>query len=83
MKAEQVDQALRDKFLTQGARLVFWHDTNGEFSEYIAQGLPSEFAAVTVLDVSQQAPGIPWRLGATKHRSKFKMNVAPTTVPTR
>jgi len=29
MKAEQVDQALRDKFLDHGACLVFWHDPNG------------------------------------------------------
>ncbi len=25
MKTEQVDQALRQKFITEGERLVFWH----------------------------------------------------------
>ena len=35
MKAEQVDQALHQKFVTEGERLVFWHDPNGEFVEYV------------------------------------------------
>ena len=33
MKAEQVDQALSQKFVTEGARRVFWHDPNGEFAD--------------------------------------------------
>jgi len=49
MRAEQVDQALHKKFILEDHRLVFWHDTPGEFAEYVAQGLPSELAAVTVL----------------------------------
>ena len=53
MKAEQVDQALRQKFVGEGARLVFWHDENGEFAEYVAGGLPKELAAVQVLDLTQ------------------------------
>ena len=53
MKAEQVDQALRQKFVGEGARLVFWHDENGEFAEYVAVGLPKELAAVQVLDLTQ------------------------------
>ena len=37
MKAEQVDQALHQKFIEEGERLVFWHDENGEFSDYVAE----------------------------------------------
>ncbi len=33
MKAEQVDRALHQKFVTEGERLVFWHDPNGEFED--------------------------------------------------
>ena len=51
MKAEQVDQALRQKFVSEGARLVFWHDENAEFVEYIADGLTGEIAQVQVLDL--------------------------------
>ena len=53
MKAEQVDQALRQKFVNEGARLVFWHDENGEFAEYVAGGLPDDMAAVQVLDLAR------------------------------
>ena len=35
MKAEQVDQALEQKFITEEERLVFWHDADGEFAEYV------------------------------------------------
>ena len=52
MKAEQVDQALSQKFVTEGARLVFWHDPNGEFVDYIGGGLAGEIADVQVLDVA-------------------------------
>ena len=44
MKAEQVDQALRQKFVAEGARLVFWHDSNGEFADYVDGGLAGEIA---------------------------------------
>ncbi|MCP4125416.1 MAG: BREX-1 system phosphatase PglZ type A [Bacteroidetes bacterium] len=54
MKAEQVDQALCQKFLTEEQRLVFWNDPNGEFIDYINTGLPSELELVTILDVSKQ-----------------------------
>ena len=50
MKAEQVDQALRQKFVSEGARLVFWHDANEEFADYVAEGLAGELADVQVLD---------------------------------
>ena len=50
MKAEQVDQALRQKFIVDGSRIVFWNDPNGEFAEYLAAGLPEELEAVTVVD---------------------------------
>ena len=53
MKAEQVDQALQQKFVTDGERLVFWHDPNGEFAEYVGEGLSGEIADVRVLDVAQ------------------------------
>ena len=61
MKAEQVDKALAQKFLTEEERLVFWHDTNGEFSDYIARPLPAELEAVTVVDVAKQG-GLPTKL---------------------
>lgn len=51
MKAEQVDKALAQKFLVEGHRLVFWHDPNAEFAEYIEQGLTGELAGVQVLDL--------------------------------
>ena len=53
MKAEQVDQALTQKFITEQARLVFWHDPNGEFEDYIAEGLKGDIACVQVLHVAQ------------------------------
>jgi hypothetical protein len=49
MKAEQVDQALYQKFVTEQQRLVFWHDANGEFADYIAAGLPDRLPQVTIL----------------------------------
>ena len=53
MKAEQVDQALHQKFVTEGERLVFWHDENGEFADYVADGLTGEIADVKLLDVAE------------------------------
>ena len=52
MKAEQIDQALHQKFITEGERLVFWHDANGEFADYVAGGLDDSLAEVQVLDVA-------------------------------
>lgn len=49
MKADQVDQALRVKFLEEDERLVFWDDRDGEFADYISDGLPPELAEITVL----------------------------------
>ena len=53
MKAEQIDQALHQRFVTEGARLVFWHDPNGEFADYVGGGLASDTADVQVLDVAE------------------------------
>ena len=53
MKAEQVDQALLQKFVTEGVRLVFWHDPNGEFVDYVEDGLSGDIADVQVLDVAE------------------------------
>ena len=53
MKAEQVDQALHQKFVAEGARLVFWHDPNGEFADYVRDGLTGDLAEVQVLDVAE------------------------------
>jgi len=53
MKAQQVDQALYQKFVTEGARLVFWHDPNGEFSDYVGDRLAGDLADVQVLDVAE------------------------------
>ena len=52
MKAEQIDQALQQKFVAEGARLVFWHDPKGEFADYVAAGLSGPLAGVQVLDVA-------------------------------
>lgn len=51
MKADQVDQALEQKFVHQGARLVFWHDAKGEFRDYVDAGLGGVLSSVSVLDV--------------------------------
>lgn len=61
MKAEQVDKALCQKFLTDEQRLVFWHDPDEEFAEYISGGLPDALAAVTVVDVATTG-GLPTKL---------------------
>ena len=53
MKAEQVDQALHQKFVTDGERLVFWHDLNYEFWEYVEAGFDGELDDVEVLDVAK------------------------------
>ena len=53
MKAEQIDQALCQKFITEGERLVFWNDSSAEFVDYVQQGLSGELAEVTVLDTSK------------------------------
>jgi uncharacterized protein (TIGR02687 family) len=53
MKAEQIDKALHQKFVTEGARLVFWHDPNAEFVDYVEEGLTGDIADVQVLDVAE------------------------------
>ncbi|MCK4304769.1 MAG: BREX-1 system phosphatase PglZ type A, partial [Candidatus Eisenbacteria sp.] len=53
MKAEQVDKALHEKFVTEDARLVFWHDPNGEFADYVAGGLVGDLSDVQLLDVAE------------------------------
>ena len=53
MKAEQVDKALLQKFITEGERLVFWHDTNAEFIDYVMPGLSGDLADVQVLHVAE------------------------------
>jgi uncharacterized protein (TIGR02687 family) len=53
MKVEHVDQALHQRFVTEGARLVFWHDTEAEFTEYIERGLSGELESVQVLEVAK------------------------------
>lgn len=61
MKAEQVDQALRQRFVLEGERLVFWHDEKADFVHYVADGLTGELANVKVLDVAQVG-GLPAKL---------------------
>ena len=53
MKAEQVDKALAKKFRDDNARLVFWHDADAEFAEYVQQGLADELDGIKVLDVAE------------------------------
>lgn len=52
MKAEQIDRALRQKFIEEDKRLVFWHDAEGEFEGYVTEGFDQDLAKVNVLDVS-------------------------------
>jgi len=52
MKATQVDQALHQKFMVDGDRIVFWHDPNTEFAEYVAGGLTEGLSEVKVLQVA-------------------------------
>ena len=52
MKAEQVDIALAQKFIAANQRLVFWHDSAGEFADYISSGLSGDLAEVQVIDLS-------------------------------
>jgi len=54
VKAEQIDQALHQKFVTEDERPVLWHDPNGEFADYVADELAGDLAAVRVLDVTKQ-----------------------------
>ncbi len=54
MKAEQVDAALRQKFVTDDQRLVFWHDPQGEFAEYVAEGLSGDLGSVKVLHAQER-----------------------------
>ena len=61
MKAEQVDKALYQKFVGDNERLVFWHDAEGEFGDYVTGGLSGELAAVQVLDVAKHG-GLPSKL---------------------
>ena len=53
MKAEQVDQALEQKFLADGQRLVFWHDGASEFADYIEAGLPDELSEIQILELAK------------------------------
>lgn len=53
MKSEQVDQALYQKFVTEQQRIVFWHDVDGEFADYLASGLPNSLATVKVIHPKQ------------------------------
>lgn len=51
MKAREVDEALRKKFIKEGERVVFWHDSDGEFADYVAAGLSGELDGVQLLDL--------------------------------
>ena len=39
MKADQLDRALHEKFVSQGEPLVFWNDSNSELVDYVGGGL--------------------------------------------
>ena len=53
MKAEQVDQALAQKFIAEERRLVFWHDENSEFADYIKSGLSGDLSDVQILNLAE------------------------------
>lgn len=52
MKADQVTKALRQKFLDEGERLVFWRDGKGDFEAFVRAGLGEGLEAVEVLEVA-------------------------------
>lgn len=54
MKAEQVDQALLQKFVTDNERIVFWHDAPGEFADYVKAGLNGDLAGVQLVNVAER-----------------------------
>lgn len=58
MKVDQIDQALQQKFSQGDTRIVFWHDTDGEFAETVrsrygtdATGSETVLPGVTLLDL--------------------------------
>ncbi len=53
MKGHELDKALHQKFVAEDARLVFWHDAEREFADYVADGLPDDLAGVQLLDVGK------------------------------
>ena len=53
MKAHEVDKALRQKFVAEDARLVFWHDADGEFAELLAGSLLDDLGGAQLLDVAK------------------------------
>ena len=53
MKAHEVDKALRQKFVVDGERLVFWHDDDAEFADYVAGELSEDLGGAQLLDVAK------------------------------
>jgi len=53
MKADHIDQALMQKFAKDGERLVFWHDAESEFTDYVQRGLAGELETVNVLEIAK------------------------------
>jgi len=53
VKAHEVDKALHQKFVVDGERLVFWHDTDAEFADYVAKQLPDGLGGAQLLDVAK------------------------------
>lgn len=53
MKADQVTEALKRKFLDEGERLVFWHDARGEFGDFVQTGLGDGLEDIQVLQVAE------------------------------
>ena len=80
MKADQVDQALRQKFIADGERLVFWHDRNGEFLDYVARPLPDDLGDVTVLDVAKRG-GLSAKLLVEREDPNGKFLIYSTGAP--
>ncbi len=58
MKAEQGDKALHQKFVTEAERLVFWHNPNGKFADYVTGGLGEQLADVLELPPSHFDRGL-------------------------
>jgi uncharacterized protein (TIGR02687 family) len=81
MKSEQVDRALQQKFYEDDERIVFWHDSNSEFTEYIAQWSSSELKDVQVIELAKKS-GLATKLLLEEEGNQNKYLIYTTGNPT-
>lgn len=53
MNPELLNREFILRFVEEKQRLVFWHDENREFTDYLEAGLPEELADVQILEVEK------------------------------